>query len=454
MNLPLATFSRPLTASDSKENIPHKVQVPAGITQLDIRLTFAPWIVDGFKNMLTLSVFDPSGFRGAGHRHGDDHQVVINAARATPGYRAGAIQPGEWTVVVDTHLVMPGAPCEIRLEITGSDLPIQDSPMFWKRGKSLSRGRGWYRGDLHAHTIHSDASWDIPDLLAWARARELDFVTLSDHNTVSGLAQMDAARADDLLTMGGMELTTFWGHALALGRREWIDWRVRDGERTMQQIAAEVTTQGGTFIIAHPMSLGDPFCTGCQWRYEEMMPGTARVVEAWNGPWFNESSNNEEALPLIYRWLNAGHRLALTAGTDNHGRESRESASHGFNVVYAEDLSESEILRAIRAGHTYLSSGPALELNALGGAERAMMGDVLNVARDVPIQLTTRCADCPANTELSLIVDGKPAEMMQVAANGSRSWELARAHWCLLTLRAADETMLALTNPIYFDGRA
>src|SRR5713101_3830841 len=93
------TFSRTLTDSDTKKNIPFKVQVPAGITQLDIRLTFAPWIVDGFKNLITLSVFDPSGFRGAGHRHGDDHQVVLNARRATPGYFARPIEPGEWTVI-------------------------------------------------------------------------------------------------------------------------------------------------------------------------------------------------------------------------------------------------------------------------------------------------------------------------------------------------------------------
>ena len=202
---------------------------------------------------------------------------------------------------------------------------------------------------------------------------------------------MDAACADDLLTMGGMEFTTFWGHALALGVREWIDWRVSqvatevgtpDVTRTvttevvttrgMTQIAAEVEALGGLFIIAHPMAVGDPYCTGCQWRYPTMTPGTATAVEVWNSDWRSES-RNELGLSLAYEWLNAGHRLALTAGTDNHGRNP-QAMHYGFNVVYAEDLSEREILRAVRAGHLYISAGPTLELSAAVGERRGDCG--------------------------------------------------------------------------------
>src|SRR5512133_1190750 len=149
-------------------------------------------------------------------------------------------------------------------------------------------------------------------MVAYARSRRLDFATLRDHNTVSGLGEMDAACADDLLTMGGMELTTFRGHALALGLRDWIDWRT-DGERTMDQVAAEVAARGGLLIIAHPLALGDPYCSGCDWRFAEVMPGPARAVEVWNGDWDSES-NNEAGLRLAFDWLNTGRRLALTAG--------------------------------------------------------------------------------------------------------------------------------------------
>ncbi len=472
MDTSLLVIERTLSAPDAKQHIPFTFQVPAGTTQLTIRLTFSPPMVDNIHNMLTLSVFDPSGFRGAGHRHGATHEVVIRAHEATPGYGAGPIPAGVWTMVVDTHMVMPGAPCVMRLEIgaTGdlTPVPVPTSNFQLPTSNLVTRHPSpvtptWYRGDLHAHSLHSDARWDIPDLLRWARAQRLDFCTLSDHNTVSGLAQMDAACRDDpsagsgqvLLTMGGMELTTFWGHALALGLREWIDWRVRDGERTMPQIAAEVTTRGGTFIIAHPMSIGDPYCTGCQWRYADMMPGTARLVEVWNGPWVGDgSSNNEDALALVYAWLNAGHRLALTAGTDHHGSDSERRATHGFDVVYANELSERQILRAVRAGHLYLSSGPRFELTAMCGDQQAMMGDALMVAARSPIQVAACWSDAPDNAELSLIADGQPRETVRVGASGEQIWQLEarQAHWCLLTLRREDGQMLALTNPIYLNG--
>ncbi len=454
-------FTRTLTSADVKQNIPFSFSVPKGTTQITIRLSFSPWIVDGRKNMLTLSVFDPHGWRGAGHRHGEQHDVIIHTVSATPGYRAGEIHAGEWTVVVDTHLIMPNVPLSIQLEIAGTDDVVEGSPQVWTRAEHRARARGWYRGDLHAHTIHSDAAWDVPDLLAWAKTNQLDFCTLSDHNSVSGLPRMDALNSAELLTIGGSELTTFWGHALALGLREWVDWRVRAanhayGERTMNHIADEVNARGGLFIIAHPCSVGDPQCTGCRWMYETMMPGNAPAVEVWNEHWASPSDNNEDALALAFDWLNQGHRLALTAGTDNHGRSAEQTREpYGFNVVYADELSEREILNAIRAGHLYLSSGPALELTASAGDTRAMLGDVLNVNDGAPVRVTAQWNHSPAHAQLALIVDGVPRETCTANENGAQEWQLTggRERWGLVTLRDENGVMLALTNPIYFDSR-
>lgn len=455
-------FSRVFTSADVKQNIPFRFQVPAGLAKLTIRLSFSPWQVDGRLNMLTLSIFDSDGFRGAGHRHGDVHEVVLDAQHASPGYRAGAIQAGAWTVVVDTHLIMPGVPLDLKLTIIGSDegstnastSTVHRPPSTVEAPSSKLHAPRWYRGDLHAHSIHSDAGWDVPDLLEWSRNHQLDFCTLSDHNTISGLAQADALSSKELLFMGGMELTTFWGHALALGLREWVDWRSPAGERTMEQIAAEVQTRGGLFIIAHPRSIGDPDCTGCRWVYDSMMPGNARAVEVWNDPWASPSDNNEEALALAFQWLNQGYRLALTSGTDNHGHHAMDEP-YGFDIVYAQDLSEREILRAVRGGHLYLSSGPRLELTATANGQSAMMGDSINLTSEEPIHIRAQWDDCPAGSQLALIADGTPHDSTAVQASGSQTWTLTRAqaNWCLVTLRAEDGVMLALTNPIYLDGR-
>lgn len=446
-------FEHSLTATDRKRHLPFNVQVPPGTTHFQICFHFDPPSVDQIRNLLTLTIFDPSGWRGEGHRGGNRQEVIIAADQVTPGYMAGPIQAGLWKVVVNTHMIMPGPACQLHLEIFGTDEPIQGARPILKPGRTAPRGPGWYRGDLHAHSQHSDASWDVSGLVAYARAQRLDFTTLSDHNTISGLAEMDAASADDLLTLGGMELTTFWGHALILGQREWFDWRVFPDERTMADIEKEARQSGGLFIIAHPMADGDPKCTGCNWLYPQAMPGAARVVEVWNTEWLSES-NNEECLKLVYTWLNQGYRIVMTAGTDNHGGRP-EQRELGFNVVYADDLSEAEILQGVRAGHLYLSAGPALILEGSAGDQQARMGDVLNRAPNERIQLTACWDACPVGTQLELIMDGEVKECFPVQPSATRTWEIQndQTHWGLITLRNPQGKMLALTNPIYWDGR-
>ena len=47
------------------------------------------------------------------------------------------------------------------------------------------RGRGWYRGDCHLHTVHSDGPRTLAELAALARATGLDFINSTEHNTSS-----------------------------------------------------------------------------------------------------------------------------------------------------------------------------------------------------------------------------------------------------------------------------
>lgn len=445
-----------LTDADAKRYLVHAVTVPERTRALDITLSFEPWIVDDRYNMLTLTVLDPKGCRGAGHRHGSRHEVRLSESAATPGFLAGPITPGIWQIEVDTHMVLPGADCTYTLEVVGDD--VDDRPATTSQSaKPSSNVRddapGWYRGDLHAHSTHSDAAWTVTELVAFARARQLDFVTLSDHNTTSGLNELTSACGDDLLGLPAQELTTFQGHALALGLSDWIDWRTGSGRRSMAEVVPDVENRGGLFVIAHPRSVGDPICTGCDWTHSDVQPGPARRVEVWNGEWRSESQN-EEGLALAYDWLNAGHRLVLTAGTDHHGHRVDDD-SLGFNVVRASALNVSEILAGIRQGHLYLSSGPVLEFEAVVGERRLPMGDSLLAQTGSVIQWVARWRQSPTDARVELIVDGVVVGERTAGSEGTHvwGWTTPGARWGLLSLRAADGTMLALTNPIFLDGR-
>ncbi len=85
--------------------------------------------------------------------------------------------------------------------------------------------------------------------------------------------------------MGGVELTTHFGHALVLGTRAWEEWRANSMAGVAMPALCEARTrEGKLFVIAHPMSPGDRACTGCRWDYADMRPappapsrsGTAR----------------------------------------------------------------------------------------------------------------------------------------------------------------------------------
>jgi hypothetical protein len=441
-------FKGRLTAENSHQYRSHSFAVPEGATRLDIDFQYAPKRSGSYGNLLTLSLFDPHGERGTGHRGQPNQHITISAGEATPGYIPGSLQAGSWDILINCNLINPGAPVEYQFDITIGFDP-QPAARTWSRGVTRSRGPGWYRGDLHGHTHHSDGSWDVSGLVNFAREHQLDFVTLTDHNTISGLAEMDNRSSDDLLTMGGFELTTFYGHALALGLRRGIDWRVRPGTRTMTDIMAEVEAAGGLFVIAHPACPGDPICTGCHWEYQDLMPGAAGLVEICNEH-FDSGSNNQGALELWYQWLNQGHRLYATVGTDIHG-PADPALEFMFNVVYARDLAEADILEGLRHGHSYLSAGPRLEFTGQTSSGTALMGDSL-VGN--PVEFLVRWAACKEGDCLHMIVDGQMREAISAGTEGQHTWTLddEEAHWCLIEVRDDRGMLRALTNPVFMES--
>jgi hypothetical protein len=434
-----------LDATHHKAHVPLTFDVPAGTTQLVVRFNASPQREPGafFDNLISLSLFGPAGPRGARHNN-PVWDFAISETAATPGYLAGKIEPGTWTLYMDCFRVLGAVTYTVEVECQTATIAAQPA---YVAAKTQARGRGWYRGDLHAHTLHSDGSWSIADLVAWARGRNLDFMTLTDHNTTSGHAEVHGLAGDDLLTLGGMELTTHWGHAVALGITHLPEWRVGPVTgQTMPMLAADIMAKDGLFVIAHPMSPGDPACTGCRWEYDDMRPGNAQLVEIWNGgPW---SDYNEAGLAEYRHWLTQGHRLRATAGSDIHGPEGGVGQV-GFNNVEAESLTPKAILQAVHLGRNYLSSGPRLILQAQSPqgtiaamGETVAQGSVFHAewqSQDVALMLS--------------FVDAKGAQSHHnIAANAAGRAEFAGAEgFVMAELRDATGRLHAVTNPIFID---
>jgi len=447
---PTASFAGQLTVDDFKRCMAFPVDVPPGTTRMHVDLRFEPLRVAGIKNKITIALHEPDGtFRGV-CIGGSDHKVFdVGLGGAETGFFPGPLPPGRWTVELDTHMIVPGSTISYSLGVwLSSESQVEVRPRLRFPRPACRQGPDWYRGDLHVHTDHSDGHRSVAQLLDTIRQHKLDFVALTEHNNVTQLYDPALDGANDVAIIPGLELTTYYGHALSLGTTEWIDWRMGHDGRTMQDAADEIHARGGLLVAAHMSNTGDPFCTGCTWLFDRFMPGDLDAVEVWNSPWSWPGNNNGASLRIWYGWLNAGHRIPATAGSDAHGPYRKDP---GFNLIWAEELSARGLLEGLRRGHVMLSSGPRLWIEApRPDGSVVMMGDSLPVAgHQVPV--TVRWAGAPRGATARLIVDGYIEAEWDAAEDGERSADLLALRWVLAELRNAQGDMLALTNPIYLE---
>ena len=66
------------------------------------------------------------------------------------------------------------------------------------------------KADLHMHSIHSDGTYSVEKLINYAREKELDIISLTDHDSMSGV--LEAIKIGENLGMKvipGIELSTY-----------------------------------------------------------------------------------------------------------------------------------------------------------------------------------------------------------------------------------------------------
>ncbi|MDQ7065038.1 MAG: hypothetical protein Q9P90_12440 [candidate division KSB1 bacterium] len=102
-------------------------------------------------------------------------------------------------------------------------------------------------GATHIHTRHSDGSGTLTDILTAARANSLDFVWISDHNTLALIDSTDGRGRP--LVLVGAELSLRPGHLLEYGLSEWTSEQAMGG---LSGILDRLEQRHGLALIAHP----------------------------------------------------------------------------------------------------------------------------------------------------------------------------------------------------------
>jgi len=117
-----------------------------------------------------------------------------------------------------------------------------------------ARGRGRGRADLHLHTLYSDGTTRLADLLDWVEERTtLDLVAITDHDRIDGALRAAAIHAAGKYHFGlvvGEEITTRGGHLLGLFLTERIP-----PFRSLAESIERIHDQGGLAVAAHPLGI-------------------------------------------------------------------------------------------------------------------------------------------------------------------------------------------------------
>jgi len=199
------------------------------------------------------------------------------------------------------------------------------------------------RADLHIHTLASDGTAGMVDILDHVeRNTDLDVIAITDHERIdAALAGRAMARDRGLRVevIVGEEVTTLGGHLLAL----WIETPIKPF-RSLRSTIAAIHDQGGVAIPAHPL-VPYPLCAQ-GFVLRRLLADEPRyrpdAIEAFNPttlgrPWHGR----------VVRFAEE-HGLARVGNSDAH---SLEAIGVGFTTFAGHD--GAALRAALAAGETH-----------------------------------------------------------------------------------------------------
>ena len=336
--------------------------------------------------------------------------------------------------------------------------------------------RGWRSADLHVHMNYGGAYRATPrTLAAQARAEDLDLVENLIVNKEGRIPDIDRAVGMDPVSTSTTVLvhdqeyhTSVWGHVGLLGLRDHVLLPGYSGYAataaaslapTNADVADLARAQGAIVGYVHPFdSDPDPADTTRPLTNEFPVDLALGKVDYYEALGFVDDPM--ATAHVWYRALNCGFRLPAGAGTDAMTNFSSLRGPVGMNRVYVRTgsgLSQRRLLDSLKAGRSFATNGPLLELTVAG---RGVGEDIpLPAGGEVLVRVSLR-SNVPID-HLEIVRNGTVVH--EVALTGGRTradaevrLEVGQSGWLLLRARSdrAIEPVLdlypyATTSPIY-----
>jgi hypothetical protein len=317
--------------------------------------------------------------------------------------------------------------------------PIRFKPLPPSPPSGGSSGYLEYRGAVHAHSRYSDGRGTIEEVAQAAAGTGLDFVIITDHDTLTPLSDGKEGYYGDTLLLVGTELSTRHGHLVALDLAEPIFRFPFEADKAL----ADVHEERGIAIAAHPDSEKVPWTnwalpvdgmelinTDCEWRncsfsrllssfsYYPINPGYALLLT------FSTPEEN------LKRWdeFTKKRRFIGSAGADAHGGIPLTDGFFipfpGYRTIFSlvnlHLLSKEKlegriphdkrvVYSALRGGNFYigidgLADARGFFFGASSGGEKGVMGDLLSFSEGAIIRALI---PAPSPVKAVLLRDGE-----------------------------------------------
>jgi hypothetical protein len=260
--------------------------------------------------------------------------------------------------------------------------------------------RGWFSGDSHVHFLSAQGS------LTEQQGEDLNVVNLLQSQWGSLFTSTEEFTGSPVATDDGRHVTwvsqenrqPFFGHLILWGlQRPVMPW-CTDGpseaelggwlETTVSDWADRCHEQQGTVVIPHfPLPNGEPAVLIATER--------ADAIEMIN----QHRYLHEE----YYRYLNCGYRLPLVGGTDKMNADVPVGLYRTYARLGDEPFSYEAWTRAVRAGRTFLSAGPMIDLHVDGHE----IGDCVRLSGPGTVSVSARAEGIFPIWTLELICNGR-----------------------------------------------
>ncbi|HYU50542.1 MAG TPA: PHP-associated domain-containing protein [Candidatus Limnocylindria bacterium] len=190
------------------------------------------------------------------------------------------------------------------------------------------------RADLHVHTLASDGTSGVEEILAHAvDVARLDVIAVTDHERIdAALAARALAKARKLPIeiVVGEEVTTRGGHLLAL----FIEAPIRP-LRSLRSTIAAIHRQGGLAIPAHPL-VPYPLCAQA-FALRRLLADPDPAVHPDGLETFNPTALGRPWHGRVVRFADE-HGLAAVGSSDAHTASAVGTGHTSFPGRTAEDL--------------------------------------------------------------------------------------------------------------------